>query len=127
MCRGVDEMKPKKILALFVVGTALLRPIASPADPVAVRYPEGTVHGFLVLHSVEGKTLASGDVIQTVRGDRVTSRLAFRFKDGSTHDETAVFSQRGHLRLVSDHLVQKGPAFGRPIDRAIDPQPGQVP
>jgi hypothetical protein len=50
----------------------------------------------------------------------------FQFKDGSIHDETAVFSQRGHFRLLSDRLVQKGPAFERPIDMAIDAQSGQV-
>src|SRR5258706_14388530 len=111
-------MTSKRILALFIVGIGFLRPVASAADPVAVRYVEGTVHGFLILRSAEGKTLASGDLTQTVSGDRVTSRLVFQFKDGSTHDETAVFSQRGHFRLVSDHLVQKGPAFERPIDMA---------
>jgi hypothetical protein len=56
----------------------------------------------------------------------VTSRLVFHFKDGSINDETAVFSQRGHFRLLSDHLVQKGPAFDRAIDMTIDTQSGQV-
>jgi hypothetical protein len=119
-------MTSKSILALFVIGITFLRPVASQADPVVVRYVEGTVHGFLILRSPEGKTLASGDVSQTIRGDRVTSRLVFQFKDGSIHDETVVFSQRGHFRLVSDHLVQKGPAFERPVDMAIDAQSGQV-
>ena len=35
----------------------------------------------------------------------------FRFKDGSVHDETAVFSQRNVFTLQSYHLVQRGPAF----------------
>jgi hypothetical protein len=50
----------------------------------------------------------------------------FRFKDGSLHDETAVFSQRQQFRLISDHLVQKGPSFPRPIDMTIDALKGQV-
>ena len=33
----------------------------------------------------------------------------FHFKDGSTHDEEAVFSQQQDFRLIRDHLVQKGP------------------
>jgi len=52
------------------------------------------VHGFLSLRLPEGGVLANGDLIQDSRDDRVTSRLLFHFKDGSLHDETAVFSQR---------------------------------
>jgi len=110
-----------------LIGAALvgLSSVAS-AEPVAVRHAEGLVHGFLALRSLEGKLLASGDLIQEVHGDRVTSRLVFRFRDGSVHDETAVFSQRGHFRLISDHLVQKGPTFERPLDMSIDVPSGQV-
>jgi len=84
------------------------------------------VRGFLALRTLEGTTLADGDLIQVARGDRVTSRLVFHFKDGSIHDETVVFSQRRDFRLVSDHLVQKGPAFPHPIDVAIDAASGRV-
>src|SRR5262245_54439277 len=34
------------------------------AEPVTVRYSEGIVHGFLVLKTLEGQTLADGDLIQ---------------------------------------------------------------
>jgi hypothetical protein len=44
----------------------------------------------------------------------------FRFHDGSLHDETAVFSQRGTFQLISDHLIQKGPAFKHPVDMTVD-------
>jgi hypothetical protein len=40
-----------------------------------------------------------------------SSRVFFRFKDGSMYDDTAIFSQRGSFRLLSDHLVEKGPSF----------------
>jgi hypothetical protein len=43
----------------------------------------------------------------------VTSRLTFRFKDESLHDAIAVFSQADQFRLLTDHLVQKGPPFPR--------------
>ena len=89
-------------------------------------YAEGLVHGFLVLRTVAGETLADGDLIQVARGDQVTGRLVFRFKDGSVHDETAVFSQRRNFRLLSDHLVQKGPAFQHPMEVSIEGSTGQV-
>jgi hypothetical protein len=96
------------------------------ADPLPVRHVEGTVHGFLALRSKEGRVLAVGDLFQVVRGDRVTSRLLFRFKDGSVDDETAVFSQRGNFQLITDHHVQKGPSFPNPLDLSIDVRRGQV-
>lgn len=99
---------------------------ALPAEPVRVLRAEGVVHGFLVLRTLDGTALADGDLIQIARGDRVTSRLVFHFKDGSIHDETVVFSQRGRFRLVSDHLIQKGPTFPHPIDVAINGASGQV-
>jgi len=91
-----------------------------------VKHPEGTVRGFLVLRSLDGNDLADGDLVQTVSGDRVTSRVVFRFRDGSSHDETAVFSQRDQFALVSDHLIQKGPSFPHPIDSTIEVKSGQV-
>ena len=90
------------------------------AEAVSVRYSEGLVHGFLALRTLDGTTIADGDLIQRAQGDRVTSQLVFHFKDGSINDETAVYSQRGQFRLLSDHLVQKGPAFPQPLDMTID-------
>ena len=65
------------------------------------------MHGFLSLRTTDGELVANGDLIQTARGDRVTSRLVFRFKDGSLRDETSVFSQRQNFRLISNHLVHE--------------------
>jgi hypothetical protein len=70
--------------------------------------------------------VAVGDLFQVVRGDRVTARLLFRFKDGSVDDETTVFSQRGNFQLVTDHHIQKGPSFPQPMDLSIDVPSGQV-
>jgi len=95
-------------------------------EPVRVRHSEGLVHGFLTLKTLDGTMLADGDLLQSAVGSRVTSRLVFHFKDGSLHDETAVFSQRQQFHLISDHLVQKGPAFPRPIDMTIDAVSGKV-
>jgi hypothetical protein len=52
--------------------------------------------------------------------------LIFHFKDGSLHDETAVYSQLRSFRLVRYHLLQKGPSFSSPKDVSIDVLSGQV-
>lgn len=109
-----------------VLALALLCSVTLRAAPVAVRHTEGTVHGFVALRTLDGTTIADGDLVQIARGARVTSRLVFHFADGSVHDETAVFSQRQHFRLLSDHLVQKGPAFPHPLDMSIDAVSGVV-
>src|SRR5450631_2445424 len=96
------------------------------ADPVPVRFAEGVTRSFLVLRTLQGKDVADGDLSQVVHGDRVSRRLVFHFKDGSIQDESVVFSQRGTFRLLSDHLIQKGPAFPHPIDVTIDGVSGQV-
>lgn len=118
------DLRPRFFLALAAGVLLWIR--ASGAEPVAVRHAEGLVHGFLSLRSPEGSVLAHGDLIQNVRGSRVTSRLVYRFKDGSLQDETAVFSQRGQFQLISDHLVQQGPAFERQLDMRIDRAAGRV-
>jgi len=106
---------------------ALCLPYEAPrAEEVTVRQTEGTLHGFLKLSTLAGKRLADGDLTQTVHGDRITNRLSFRFRDGSIHEETAVFSQSHRFHLVSDRLIQKGPAFPRPMDVSIDRASGRV-
>jgi hypothetical protein len=96
------------------------------ADSVPVRRTQGTFHGFLILKSLDGKTLAAGDLIQVTYGNRVTSRLIYHFRDGSLDDETAVFTQGRTFRLLSDHHVQRGPSFPHPLDMTINAQSGQV-
>ncbi len=100
--------------------------ILAVAEPIAVRHPEGTLHGFLALTTEEGQVLADGDLIEIVRGNRVTSHLTFHFKDGSLDDETTVYTQRGVFRLVSDHHIQRGPYFPHPLDMTIDVAKGVV-
>jgi hypothetical protein len=65
-------------------------------------------------------------MIQSVRGERVTSRLVFRFLDGSVDDDTTVFTQHRVFRLLTDHHVQHGPSFPRPSDVRIDAQTGEI-
>jgi hypothetical protein len=119
-------MELRQLLIAALASVALLWADAPSADPVVVQHLEGLVHGFLALREPEGRVLANGDLIQNAQGTRVTSRLVFHFKDGSLQDETAVFSQRGHFQLISDHLVQKGPTFERPLDMMIERLTGHV-
>jgi hypothetical protein len=91
-----------------------------------VRYKEGLLHGFLVLSALDGTPMAEGDLTQVPQGNRITSHLTYRFKDGSRQEETAIFSQRGTFRLLRYHLVQKGPAFKNATELSIDASSGQV-
>ena len=99
---------------------------APPSTATPVRHPEGLVHGFLALSTLGGETLAAGDLIQNIKGDEVTSRLVFSFRDGSRHDETAVFTQGRVFHLRSYKLVQKGPSFERPTEVTLDAADGRV-
>jgi hypothetical protein len=112
--------------ATSLLAIILLQPGPLAAEPVAVRYREGSGRGFLALRTLEGKILAAGDLTQTVRGNQVVSRLVFRFKDGSVDDETAVFSQEGNFRVITNHHIQKGPSFPHPTDVSINASTGQV-
>jgi len=105
---------------------SLLHVKAQPAERVTVRHLEGLSNGFLALRTMEGKLLADGEITQVAKGDRVTSRVFFRFKDGSMYDDTAIFSQRGSFRLLSDHLVEKGPSFKHPTETTLDASTGKV-
>jgi hypothetical protein len=110
----------------WVLVAILLQPSRLSGEPIPVRYPEGTTHGFLALRTLEGKLLASGELTEVLHGNEVVSRLVFRFKDGSVDDETAVFSQRGTFRLISDHHIQKGPSFPHSTNVLINAATGQI-
>jgi hypothetical protein len=120
--------RPRGLALLVAFGTLLLTLAAGhiAADQVPVRLAEGRIHGFLVLRDMEDHILASGDLSQLVNGGRVTTELTFHFKDGSVHEETAVFSQRRTFQLLTYHLVQKGPAFKRPTDMTLNASTGDV-
>ena len=82
-----------KAAALGLLFMVMAWPSPLAADPVAVRFLEGAVHGFLMLRTVNGVLLAHGDLLQLNRDGTVESRMIFRFKDGSVFDETVVFTQ----------------------------------
>jgi hypothetical protein len=96
------------------------------ADAMPVRHVQGSFHGFLELRSEGGNVVASGDSLQFVHGERITAETIFHFKDGSVDDETTVYTQHKTFHLISDHHLQKGPAFPHPLDVLIDAGSGMV-
>ena len=121
-----QKMMPKHVLSC-VFAVALALPVAALSQsPIAVLHTEGLVHGFLVLRTLEGEVLADGEITQVPHGDRITSHLILRFKDGSINEETVVFFQRNYFRVVSHHLVQKGPAFKQPMDVSVEVSTGKI-
>jgi hypothetical protein len=114
------------VLLALLICAPLLASKPARAEQVAARYSEGLVHGFLTLRTLDGDTIAEGDLSQVAHGERVTTRLAFHFKDGSLHEETAIYLQQRVFQLVKYHLIEKGPAFQHPVETSIDVPAGQV-
>jgi hypothetical protein len=114
-----------KSVAFLLTGGLLLSDLVF-GEAVSVRHTEGMLRGFLVLRTVDGKPIASGDLSQVANGDRVNSQLVFHFDDGSLQEETVTYSQRNNFRLLNYKMVQKGPAFKHPTTLAIDAPTGRV-
>src|SRR2546430_14260524 len=113
-----------RLLAAMLACAAPFQTIPLTAEQVPVRHMEGLMHGFLALRTLDGRRLADGEMSQIAEGDRGTIRLIFRFKDGSVYDDTTIFSQQGTFRVLSDHLVQRGPSFKQPMETSIDASSG---
>jgi hypothetical protein len=94
---------------------------AAESAPVSVRFPEGLTHGFLLVRSAAGDIVGHGELTQTVKeGGVAESRLVFRFKDGSLHDEKVAFSQQHVFTLIRYQLTQRGPSFPEQMDVVVD-------
>ena len=81
------------------------------AAQVPVRYPEGTVHGFLIVKNMNDSALAYGDLLQTVSAGAVNIRMIFNFRDGSRYEESVRFTQSKVFTMQSYSLVMRGPSF----------------
>jgi hypothetical protein len=110
-CSAVMLFTRAAMLCLLILVTVLMELRQASAASVAVRFVEGITHGFLVLRNVDGKLLASGQLLQFQRDGQVESRMVFRFKDGSIYDQTVVFTQERVFTMQSYRLVHRGPAF----------------
>jgi hypothetical protein len=109
-------------MGLVAFGTGAIshehdRPVVSATIPV--RYPEGTVHGFLELTTDAGALLAHGDLLQVARNGGIASRMVFHLGNGSVFEETVMFTQHDVFTMQTYHLVQSGPAFADDLDASI--------
>jgi hypothetical protein len=120
-------MSSKRVRCAGIFGLAFTLLWTSPARsaPIAVQYQEGLVRAFPVLRTTDNETLAQGDFAQVARGDQVTARLVFRFRDGSLYDETIVFSQHDRFTLLNYRIVQRGPSFPETLEASVDRQTGR--
>ena len=123
--RGLVSVTKAVMRGLLGLTIMLLWPWPLAAAPVAVRFAEGLTHGFLLLRTVDGGVIASGDLLQVGRGGKVESRMVFHFKDGSLFDETVVFTQQRVFAMQSYHLVQRGPAFGEDTEISLQRASGK--
>lgn len=112
------SMLPGLLLAFF--------PRCCAAESISVKSAQAAAHTFLVLRTQEGKAVAVGEMTQTLRAAKVTARVKFRFDDGSKYEETTVFTQHAVFQVLSDHILQTGPAFKDPMEVWIDCRTGEV-
>jgi hypothetical protein len=115
----------RTMLCVLTLLSLALRPHPAVAAPVGVRFVEGSVHGFVVLRTLNNALIASGDLIQMHRGGTIESRMVFRFKDGSVSDETTVFTQDRIFTLQSYRLLQRGPAFTEDTEISLERASGK--
>jgi hypothetical protein len=108
------------VVALFFASVTTLE-----AAAVAVRFPEGSQQGYLILRGPKGEELAIGDLQQQAREGDIHNRLVLRFKDGSLYDETVVFSQRQTFAMRQYRLIQRGPSFPTALEASIDGPTGR--
>jgi hypothetical protein len=113
----------RTVLAFILLAAPAAAPVAGA--PVAVRLPEGSAHGFLVVRDEGADVIAQGDWWQIPKGERLEVHLRFRFTDGSESHETFILRQRRTLTLVSYRSMQRGPRFPRDIDGRVDRETGR--
>jgi hypothetical protein len=119
--RHVDRLLHVVISLALLLCAGALTPWNAGSSPVTVRYPEGLTHGFLLVRSTGGEIVAHGELTQIVKeGGVAESRLVFRFKDGSVHDEKVAFSQQRVFTLIRYQLSQRGPSFPEQMDVIVD-------
>ena len=62
----------RAMLYFLALATVILPSHPAAAAPVGVRFVEGSLHGFIVLRTLDGVLIASGDLLQTRRGCEAT-------------------------------------------------------
>lgn len=119
-------MQTSSRLFVFLLASLVVASASSSADPVRARLKQGVGHIFLLILDENGKELATGESLQSVKNYTVSTHTTFHFRDGSIDDETTVFEQRVNLRVLSDDHLQRGPAFPHPMEIRIEAERGRV-
>ena len=119
----MSALRVAGLLLLLLGGTTSL-----VADPIPVRHLEGVTFGFLTLRNTDGQIIADGYLQQTAKPGKtiITDDLQFHFKDGSLYREITKFTQRGIFHLISNQVMQKGPAFKQESEAFLDVASGKV-
>ena len=117
-CSTVILFTRAATLCLLILMTFLLWLRQASAAPVSVRFVEGVTHGFLVLRTVNGELIASGDLLQGQRGGQVQSRMVFPPRaqsvplalvtSASTSTAAAAISARPQRAAASATSIEKG-------------------
>jgi hypothetical protein len=95
------------------------------AATIPVRFPEGSIHGFLVLRTQDGKFVAQGELLEVPKGAETHKVMVFRFDDGSVLQESTAFTQNGVYELRSYRLEQHGPAFEEDTEISLERDTGR--
>lgn len=95
-------------------------------ESIPAKHRQGSVHAMLLIYTEAGRLVGVADDTNFARGKTWVSRLTMRFRDGSVDDETTVYTQGANLHMISDHHIQKGPSFPKPIDTNVDAASGNV-
>jgi hypothetical protein len=114
------------IVALALLWSVALSPPSAKAEPIVARQPEGVTRGFVTLRDTAGKRIADGEVTQKAVGKQLALTVSLRFLDGSRHEDKVKYETDGHIRVVEETLVQKGPSFPTQIETSLNPRRGTV-
>jgi hypothetical protein len=71
------------ILALLLAAAAV--------QPIPIRFPLGTLHGFPSMSDAQGRVIADGEMMQQVAGEKVVVHIQWLFADGLRADERDEF------------------------------------
>jgi len=117
---AVQGVRRRWVVLAMLATTGMAAPLQEREGLVAVRYVEGTLHGYLRLRSIAGDPIAEGELLQVPRRRGLDSRMVFRFRDSSFFEERVVFTQREVFRMASYSLVQRGPSFAEDLEVNLD-------
>ncbi len=117
--RTISAVRPVLVL-LFAIAATLQCSQPAEASPVAVRWVEGNVHGFLIVRNAADSVLAYGELLQIPKSGAIESKMTFRFGDGSFFQESVTFTQKGTFQMQSYGFEMRGPTFA--VDQTISMQ-----